>query len=126
MKNLGIGLCLAHILTLLGKNDDTQTFNLCFNRDIIQKNPDKPWKWCWVSQNPNITWEIINNNLDKNWNLNSLSQNTFQAEKEAFIRNKFRDWFMGRGINYNETSIFRELMEKVWSPQNLPKFEAEL
>ena len=33
--------------------------------DIIKDNPDKPWNWYGVSRNPNITWDIIENNLDK-------------------------------------------------------------
>lgn len=36
--------------------------------DIIQSNPDKPWDWCMVSRNPNLTMEIINANPDKPWN----------------------------------------------------------
>ena len=35
--------------------------------DIIKNNLDKNWNWHWISKNPNITWEIIQNNLDKNW-----------------------------------------------------------
>ena len=31
--------------------------------EIIQQNPDKPWDWSMVSSNPNITWEIISNQL---------------------------------------------------------------
>ena len=26
--------------------------------EIVQENPDKPWDWSWLSENPNITWEI--------------------------------------------------------------------
>ena len=32
---------------------------VCNNKDKID--------WDWLSFNPNITWEIIQNNLDKNW-----------------------------------------------------------
>ena len=33
--------------------------------DIIQANPNKPWNWYSISKHPNITWEIIQENLDK-------------------------------------------------------------
>ena len=35
--------------------------------EIIQNNPDKNWNWKWISKNPNITWDIIQNNPDKDW-----------------------------------------------------------
>jgi len=28
---------------------------------------------------------------------------------------------MGKGLDYSQYSLFRELMERVWSPQNLEK-----
>ena len=32
----------------------------------MQANPDKPWDLDWLSYNPNITWEIVETNPDKN------------------------------------------------------------
>ena len=32
--------------------------------DLIRENLDKPWDWYWISLNPNITWDIIINNCD--------------------------------------------------------------
>ena len=43
--------------------------------DIIINNPDKPWRWCGINQNPNITWDIIINNPDKPWDWNAFSFN---------------------------------------------------
>ena len=72
-----------------------------FNRDIIQNNPEKLWDFYYISDN------------------------TFTKEKEEFIQNKlrneYRKKFMGKGLDYNEYSLFRELMERVWSPENLEK-----
>ncbi len=34
---------------------------------IINQFLNKPWDWYFLSMNPNITWDIINNNLDKHW-----------------------------------------------------------
>ena len=33
--------------------------------DIVKNNPDKPWDWYRLSKNPNITWDVIKDNLDK-------------------------------------------------------------
>ena len=35
--------------------------------DIIQANPDKDWDWKLILLHPNITWEIIRDNPDKDW-----------------------------------------------------------
>ena len=90
---------------------------------FIIENPDKPWNWYNLSQNRNITWDIIQNNPEKLWDFYYISDNTFTKEKEEFIRQKFREHFMGKGFGYDKTSLFRELMERVWSPENLEKFD---
>ena len=121
--------------------------NITFN--IIRENPEKPWNWYNLSQNPNITWDIIQNNLEKPWNWDGISRNpnitfniirenperewnwieisynNFTKEKEKFIRQKYRKHFMGEGLGYDEYSLFRELMERVYHPKNLDKFENE-
>ena len=38
----------------------------------------KPWDFYWLSQNPNITLEIVQNNLDKPWEYKWLIRNRFQ------------------------------------------------
>ena len=45
--------------------------------EMIEKYPDKPWDWGWcgLSDNPNITMEIIEKNLNKPWNWYYISQN---------------------------------------------------
>ena len=35
---------------------------------FILDNLDKPWVWKELSYNPNITWDIIESNLDKLFN----------------------------------------------------------
>ncbi len=59
--------------------------------DIIQDNPDKPWDWLGISRNPNITWKIIQDNPDKNWSWYNISRNKFTKEKEQFINRKCRE-----------------------------------
>ena len=36
--------------------------------EFIEKYPDKPWDWYWISSNPNITIEFIEKYPDKPWN----------------------------------------------------------
>ena len=48
---------------------------------IIQDNSDKFWRWECISQNINITWQIIHNNPDKPWDWEYLSINTFSVER---------------------------------------------
>lgn len=43
---------------------------------LIEKYPNKPWSWYWISTNSNITMEIIDKNIDK-INFKSLSCNKF-------------------------------------------------
>ena len=42
---------------------------------LLETFPDKPWNWNFLSQNPNITWDIVKANQDKPWNWNVLSWN---------------------------------------------------
>jgi hypothetical protein len=43
--------------------------------NIINDNPNKKWDWEFISSNPNITWEIIEANLDLPWSWDYISQN---------------------------------------------------
>ena len=43
--------------------------------DIVQNNKEQLWSYKWLSENPNITWEIVQNNPDKRWNYKRLSSN---------------------------------------------------
>ena len=41
--------------------------------EIIEKYPDKPWDWYYISSNPNITMEFIEKYLDKPWDWEWIS-----------------------------------------------------
>ena len=43
--------------------------------DIVQANPDKLWNYVGLSGNPSITWDIVRSNPDKPWNYRGLSEN---------------------------------------------------
>lgn len=44
---------------------------------VISENPNIPWNWKYISNNPNITIEFVLVNPNKLWNLgwNGISQN---------------------------------------------------
>jgi len=44
---------------------------------LLKKYPNKPWNWYGLSCNPNITWEIVQNNPNKPWSWDGLSFNQF-------------------------------------------------
>jgi len=43
--------------------------------EIVQANPDKPWSFFNLSENPNITCDIVQANIDKPWYFEWLSEN---------------------------------------------------
>jgi hypothetical protein len=43
--------------------------------DIVVNNPNKPWDWCGLSKNQNITISIVKDNKDKPWDWYGLSAN---------------------------------------------------
>ena len=57
--------------------------------EIVKNNPDKDWHYGRLSLNPNITWEIVQNNPDKKWGYDNLSFNPFTAELTQ-IREKLK------------------------------------
>ena len=57
----------------------------------MQQNPDEPWDWDGLSMNPNITFEIVTQNLDKPWNMKwLLIENPFTKDRENFIQKKMK------------------------------------
>ena len=42
---------------------------------FIQTNPDKPWDWELLSENPSISWKSVQENPDKPWNWQELGNN---------------------------------------------------
>jgi hypothetical protein len=59
--------------------------------DIVKANPDRPWDYSSLSKNPNITWDIVESNLDKLWNYNWLTKNKmskhphFQNQQLSYV-----------------------------------------
>ena len=47
--------------------------------EFIEKHPEKPWDWWYISLNPNLTMELIEKYIDK-INFGKLSKNKFTFE----------------------------------------------
>jgi len=73
----------------------------------------------WISQNPNITMNFIENHLNKPWNIRELFKNEFLLDKKAFLEEKEKDFFMKR----IRSSWKEELMKKMFHPKNLECFQ---
>ncbi len=84
--------------------------------EIVQANPDKPWNYNYLSANPNITWEIVEANPNKHWDYETLSCNKMDKQKENYIRKRFQEWF-------KRSELKEELIANVWHPKNFWKFK---
>jgi hypothetical protein len=81
--------------------------------DMIEKNPDKPWDWEYISCNPNLTMEMIEKNPDKPWDWNDISLNP-TITMEMLEKNPDKPW-VWFWISLNPT-ITMEFIEK--NPEN--------
>ena len=61
--------------------------------DIIKENISKFTDFYQISRNPNITWDIINENNEIQWNFQGLSANVFTKSYDIYLDNKL--------FNYN-------------------------
>ena len=77
--------------------------------EMIENSPDKKWDWYEVSSNPNLTMEMIENNLDKNWNWYWISRNP-NITMEFIENNPTKPWDWA-GISCNP-NITMEMIEK--------------
>jgi hypothetical protein len=48
----------------------------------VQANPDRPWNYSSLSENPNITWEIVKENPDRPWKFPYLN---LKKDREKYI-----------------------------------------
>ena len=71
--------------------------------EFIEKHPENPWNWYFISRNPNITLEIIEKYINK-IHFGMLSQNEFISQNRL---NK-------------QKQVFR-LLENVHIAKRLPK-----
>jgi hypothetical protein len=67
-----------------------------------------------LSENKNITWEIVRDNPEKPWYYSQLSRNRMTAS-QSFIRKGLQEWF-------RKSVLKEELMASVWHPRHFHKF----
>ena len=65
--------------------------------EIVQANPDKPWRFLDLSENPNITWEIVQANPDQPWNYKKYFIN--HIGKQKFIEEQLKRAQLKRSVN---------------------------
>ena len=69
-----------HYWNFLMKHQDKLNFqctskNTNITTEIIEKYPEKPWDWYYISYNPSITMEFIQKYSEKPWNWYYISYN---------------------------------------------------
>ena len=82
--------------------------------EIVQQNLDKPWDWYYLSKHPNVTFDIINQNSYLPWDWLGLSHNPFTAEKEAYEEKDSE-----RRCKERAKTIHEELVIKALCPRRL-------
>jgi hypothetical protein len=43
--------------------------------DIVKENVERPWNWSYLSKNPNITWNDVKENIEMPWDWSQLCAN---------------------------------------------------
>ena len=70
--------------------------------DMIVNNPDKPWNWRFLAQNPNLDIDLIistkDNYLDQCWR--SISRNHMEEGKERWVEKKVKNTLVRRQVSY--------------------------
>ena len=80
--------------------------------DFIVKHIYENWQWKGLSQNPNITMDIVETNPDKPWDWFMLSYNKFTKEKEMFkLRVKYQ--------KFVQEHLFEELVKIYMHPTRI-------
>ena len=77
---------------MLSKKINNKISNKWFQ--FILENPNKPWNWNSISQNPNITMDIIRENPDKPWDWEYISRNPFAKWRETQVNELKRKYIM--------------------------------
>ena len=75
--------------------------------EIIENSPEKPWDWANISKNPNITMKIIENNPDKSWDWYNISYNP-NLTMEMIEKRPNKPWNLNY-ISYNKFTKEKEL-----------------
>jgi hypothetical protein len=87
---------------------------------MIEKYPNKPWDWFWISYNPNITMKFIENHPDKPWDWEFISYNP-KVTMEIIENHPDKPWvwsYISENPNLTMEMIEKH-PEKPWDWQNI-------
>ena len=89
---------------------------------FIEDNLDKPWSWRWLSQNPNITFDIVLAHPNKSWDWNGLSRNP-NITFDIVLAHPEQPWdWYWLSLNPNITfDIVQSHPNKPWNWRNLSR-----
>ncbi len=62
--------------------------------DIVQSNPQINWNYRYLSNNTNITWKIVKSNPQVPWDYEELSSNSMIKAKDKFIQSRIKQYFL--------------------------------
>ena len=85
--------------------------------DIVINNLDIPWNFKMLSYNINITWDIVRKYPDYDWDYSALYANEQLTYKNFFIE-KVKNIQL-----YFKNNIVEELMMYVWHPSRIEKWK---
>ena len=88
--------------------------------ELIEKNPNKPWNWMAISQNPNITIDDISKYPDKPWCWRGISKNKYNFSSKYDIIRYYRKR-KSSSVGKNRL-IEEDLMKYVWHPNNMHRW----
>lgn len=85
-----------------------------------------PDEYGYLSCIPNITWNVILNNLDKPWNFNYLARNNYPYQNMLIKEQCIREWFAVKLIKKNYVRTFwdpesyfgRKRLQRSWTQEN--------
>jgi hypothetical protein len=78
--------------------------------EIIEKYPEKPWVWDYISMNPNITMEFIEKHLEKPWVWDDISYNP-NLTMDMIEKHPGKPWDWD-GISQNKFTFENNKMKK--------------
>ena len=79
---------------------------------LLEKYPNKPWDWYFISHNPNITIEMIEKYPENPWIWESISQNS-NLTIEMIEKHPDKPWNWA-WISFNEFSLHPHLKKNCW------------
>ena len=79
-----------------------------------RKHPNHPWCWEHLSSNINITWKIVADNIDKDWDWYNLALN-----KMNFNQYFQSDQYRKKQLKQFWTSSMEEFIARSWHPDRV-------